>query len=63
VAHEADEAAHPFFVDQVAGQAQVVAQPAYALEVMARKLLIEQAHERQIQRSLRFRLVVKAAAG
>jgi hypothetical protein len=46
VAHQAHEAAHPLFVDQIARQAQMVTQPAHALEIMLRKLLIEQAHER-----------------
>ena len=62
VAHQAHEPTHPFLVHGVAGQAQVVAQAEHALEVVHRKLLVEQAHQFQVARTFATGLVVEVTA-
>ena len=63
VAHQAHEAAYALGIDGVPGQAQVVAQAEHALEVVLRELLVEQAHQVEVIRTLAAGLVVEATAG
>ena len=51
VAHQAHKPTHPFLFHRVAGQAQVVSQAEYALEVVHCKLQVEQAHRFQVART------------
>ena len=63
MAHQPHEPAHALFVDDVTGQLQVVAQAEHALEIVVRKLLVEQSHEIEVVRAFPAGLVVKTAAG
>ncbi len=61
MAQQAQEEAHALLVDSMARQAQVVAQAEHALEIVLRKLLIEQAHQLQIVGTVSAGLVIGVA--